>query len=249
MNLIKVQNEFQLSFTSARIVRDYINQHPGSVIVFPTGNTPLGLFEELVLNFKAGKVSFRDSSLIELDEYYDIPLTDPRNLFEWLNRELLQKVDFLPEHVYRFNSEAADPIAESRRIDRIAAELGGIDLLVLGLGINGHIGFNEPGSQPSSQTRLIQLSSESLLSSSNYWGEEVEVPKSGFTLGMSTLLKAKKTILLVQGAAKAEILNATLKAEISEEIPATYLRTLVDLTIIVDQEAASFISFNADNLT
>ena len=154
---------------------------------------------------------------------------------------MIQKVDFKLKNVYRFNSNASDPAKEIARIDRVLCEKKGIDLLILGLGPNGHIGFNEPGSLATSPTRIIELSNESLLSNARYWGEETDVPKKGITLGMKQLLKAKKVILLVQGTAKADILEATVKAPISEKIPATYLRELEQFLILADRDAASLL--------
>lgn len=241
INLTVFNNETELSIAAANLVIQQIKANPQSVMVFPTGNTPLGMFEQLVSNYQKGFVSFKDSCLIELDEYFGISLDAPLNLFSWLDRTLIQKVDFKPENVYRFNSNASDPAKEIARIDRVLSEKNGIDLLVLGLGPNGHIGFNEPGSQVNSPTRIIELSKASLLSNARYWGEESIVPKKGITLGMNHLLKAKKVILLVQGTAKAAILEATVNSPISEKIPATYLRELGQFHILADLDAASLL--------
>lgn len=237
MNFIKVKDEKELGKTAARLVCESISEKKTSTLVFPTGNTPLGMFTELVSLYQSGKVSFRNSRLIELDEYYGIKKDDDRNLFAWLERELLRQVDFLPENIHRFNSDAADPLSEARRMAEVVNECGGIDLLVLGLGMNGHLGFNEPGAKMDSPTRLVELTPESLISSANYWAAGAEIPGQGFTLGMDLLLKARKTILLVQGASKAQILNQSLNGIMTDQVPATYLRLAGDLTVIADREA------------
>ena len=239
MNFIIANNDNELSETAARLVCDCINQKESSTLVFPTGNTPLGMFKALVSHNQAKHVTFRKSRLIELDEYFGIRTDDERNLFAWLDRELLQKVDFQPENIHRFDSFAPDPQVEARRMEKIVIDSGGIDLLVLGLGLNGHVGFNEPGTRVDSPTRLVDLTPESIMSSANYWGAGAEIPRQGFTLGMDLLLKARKTVLLVQGASKAEVLRETLEGSVSDRLPATYLRNLNDFTIIADREAAT----------
>ena len=179
MNFIKVKDENELGKTAARLVCDAIHQKETSTLVFPTGNTPLGMFKELVSLYQSGKVSFRKSKLIELDEYYGIRKDDERNLFAWLDRELLQQVDYLSENIHRFDSDAADPQSEARRMAEVVNDSGGIDLLVLGLGLNGHGGFNEPGTRVDSPTRLVDLTPESIMSSANYWGDETALRFQG----------------------------------------------------------------------
>jgi len=239
MKLSILQDEKELSIVAANMVIEQIEKKPNSVVVFPTGTTPLGMFDQLVEKYSEEKVSFNKSYLLELDEYFGIGLNDPRNLFAWLDRTLIKKVDFLQENVFRFNSNSKDPDAEIKRIEEIIQTKKGIDILVLGLGPNGHIGFNEPGSLPSSPTRIVPLSQESLQSNARYWDINSPVPKYGFTLGMNTLLNAKKVIMLVQGSSKAEILNIALNNAISDEIPASHLRNLENFTVLADQEAAS----------
>ncbi|HCS39828.1 MAG TPA: hypothetical protein DIW44_09630 [Anaerolineaceae bacterium] len=247
MKLIILKDEQALSNYAAKMVMDHINDNPNGLLVFPTGNTPLGMFESLVSKYQKGLVSFRNSSLLELDEYYGIAINSYLNLFAWLDRTFIQKVDFFPKNVFRFNSDSLNSEAEIQRISAIIQSKNGIDLLVLGLGTNGHIGFNEPNSDPTSPTRIVKLTPESLQSNSRYWDEDSIVPDSGFTLGMDSLLKARKIILLVQGNSKAEILNATLNSDISASVPSTYLRPLKNCYILADQEAASKLDTNLIN--
>lgn len=244
MKLIILKDEQELSNYAAQMVIDHVKEKPNGLLVFPTGNTPLGMFDSLVLNFQKGLVSFKNSCLLELDEYFGIAINSPLNLFAWLDRTFIQKVDFLPENVFRINSDIHKPELEIQRIENIIQENAGIDLLVLGLGPNGHLGFNEPGSDSTSPTRIVKLTPESLLSNSRYWAEDSIMPTSGFTLGMDSLLKAKKIILLVQGFSKAEILFETLNSKISATIPSTFLRTLENCFILADQEAASKLNNN-----
>lgn len=239
MELIILKDEQELSNYAAKLVIDHVNNNPNGLLVFPTGNTPLGMFETLVSAFQNGNVSFKKSYLLELDEYFGISQDDYRSLFAWLDRTFIQKGDFSSENIFRFNSATSDPESEIQRIENIIQTKNGIYLLVLGLGSNGHIGFNEPGSVETSPTRIVKLTEESLQSNARYWDEGSIIPTHGFTLGMNSLLKANKIILLVQGILKADILSATLSSAVSATIPSTFLRNLDNVVILADKEAAS----------
>ncbi len=241
MKLSIVSNYTQLGKIAAQQVVDYVTCTPESCLVFPTGNTPLGMYRELVNAHKSGKVSFKGDSLVELDDYFGIPMDDSRNLFAWLGRTFIDHVDFSPGRLYRFNTNAADASAEAARMDAAVRNAGGIGLLVLGLGPNGHIGFNEPGSGPDSPTRVVELTPESLESNSDYWGKTAGVPARGITLGMDLLLSAKKIILLVNGKHKAQILHQLVVGTETPLLPASFLQRAADFTIIADTSAASLI--------
>ncbi len=241
MKLQIVRDEKELSRQAAELVQTQLALKSESVLLFPTGNTPLGMFEELIGLYQQGLIHFSKSKLLELDEYQGIFLNDPRNLFAWLQRVFISQVDYLPENTFRFYSDAKDVNAEIQSVERTLERLGTIDLLMLGLGPNGHIGFNEPGSTIDSKTRVVSLSKASQLSNSRYWDPTLGVPKSGFTLGIGTILQARKIVLLVQGKSKAEILRETLYAPISSQIPATFLRKKKNLLILADEDAASLL--------
>lgn len=242
MQLLIVKGEPEFGQTAARLVCEFLAQKPESTLVFPTGNTPLSMYKELVKQFKAGAVNFSHSTLVELDDYYGIPLHDPRNLFSWLQNVFIRQVNFRPEQLFRFNTEAEDAAAEAARMESIVLAKGGIDLLVLGLGPNGHIGFNEPGSESSGSTRVVNLTHESLISNARYWGGISNVPVQGFTLGLDVLRKAAKTILLVSGSHKAGILKQTVEGPITDLLPATCLREMPNVLILADAAAATLLS-------
>jgi len=242
MQLLIVKDEAEFGQTAARLVCEFLAQKPESTLVFPTGNTPLSMYEELVAQFASEKVSFSRATLVELDDYYGIALQDPRNLFAWLQNIFLRQVDFRPVRLFRFNTEAEDAAAEAARMESILQAHGGIDLLVLGLGPNGHIGFNEPGSELLGETRVVNLTHESLISNARYWGEIDNVPSQGFTLGLNVLRKAAKTILLVNGSHKAGILKQMVEGPITDLLPATYLREMPNVLVLANAAAASLLS-------
>lgn len=240
-NIIKKDYQ-ELSAQAADLVIEQVSKNPASTLVLPTGNTPLGMYACLAATYSRGDVSFKSCHLVELDDYFNIPLDDHRNLFNWLSAEFINQVDLQPSNIFRFETAAAHPEKECRRVEDRVAELGGIDLAVLGLGPNGHLGFNEPGSDFLSTTRIITLSPASISSSAKYWGCEKEVPRQGITLGLKTIMSARKILLLVSGRYKSGILKAALQGPITTQVPASILQEHPNLTVIADQEAAEALS-------
>ena len=242
MKLIVTKDYEGLSTRAAGLVIEHIQQNPASVLVLATGNTPLGMFARLVDAYRRGVVSFQDCSLVELDDYFSISLDDHRNLYNWLAAEFISQIDIPAENIVRFDTASTYPKEECVRVEQAIANLGGIDLLVLGLGLNGHLGFNEPGSDFESPTRVITLSAASIKSSAQYWGKEEDVPRQGITLGLKALSAACQTLLLVSGKQKTQIFNSTFQGPVTTNIPATILQQQQNLTVIVDEAAAANIS-------
>ncbi len=237
MKLLIAEDYADLSRRAARHVADLLRALDAPTAVLPTGNTPLGMYEELIAAREAGRLDLSRLRLFQLDEYAGIARDDWRSFDGWLRRAFLDRAGVAPGAVTRFDPEAPDPVAEASRMERAIAAAGGIDLLVVGLGLNGHVGFNEPGSPPDSPTRLVDLAPESLRSNAAYWGDEGLVPRRAYTLGLGTLSKARQSLLLVSGGAKAEILAATLDGPVTPEVPATFLRDRPGVTVIADRAA------------
>lgn len=246
MRIVAVKDYAELSKIAANEVIETVNAKPGALLVLPTGRTPVGMFARLVEASRDGRVDFSTARFVTLDEYAGIPGDDRRRLFAWLHSELLGPLNVPPEHVVAFDPEA-EPVVECARIESMIVALGGIDLAVLGLGPNGHVGFNEPGSEPSSRTREIALTPESIASNADYWGSEKDVPRTALTLGLATLFEAKSLVVIVSGQAKAEIVARTLSAPTGSDVPATALRAHPKLTFMAD--AAALSSMNAASLS
>jgi glucosamine-6-phosphate deaminase len=214
----------------AQEVLAQIKRKPDSVLVFPTGNTPLGLFKQLVQAKRQHSADFSRAHFVILDEYVDLAPGDPRSLTGWLKRELLDPLEVPLSHTHGFEEGVV-------KMESAISRLGGIDLAILGLGQNGHLAFNEPGSAFNSRTRRVELTPESIKSNAVYWGGEDRVPRHGFTLGLATLADARSLILMVSGASKADILSQTLKRPVSPAIPATCFRVLSQAMLFADQAA------------
>jgi glucosamine-6-phosphate deaminase len=215
----------------ATILRD----KPDAVAVLPTGMTPLPFYAALRDSFAAGRIG-NHFTYCALDEYCGLPDGDERLFASWVGRELLDPLGIPPARRITFNSRASTPAAEAERIETwIAAH--GIDIAVIGLGGNGHVGFNEPGSAFDTRTRVVALAAATIASNAAYWGGNDRVPTQAYTLGIASLHAARHTILLVHGAAKATILRRALTEPTCPEVPASYLQHQPNVTIIADQAA------------
>ena len=224
-------------YTADRVIERLQNK-PSSLIVLPTGNTPLGLFHALVEQNQIGNVDFSQATLVELDEYYGINLDDRRNLFNWLDQEFISRLRTPFKSIHRFDSATVLPDDEAQRMEGEALNCGGVDILVLGLGLNGHLGFNEPSHVRQSKTRLMDLSPASILSSARYWGGEDLVPKKGFTLGLDVLATARQTYLMVSGEEKAPILAEMFLHRADPRMPASYLFEFPQAAVFCDRPAS-----------
>ncbi|MDP6469376.1 MAG: glucosamine-6-phosphate deaminase [Pseudomonadales bacterium] len=228
-----------LSRKAAELVTEYLLDNPEPLTVLPTGDTPLGMYGEMVRAQQEGKASFTDSRFVQLDEYVGIDQEDDRNLYGWMTRVFLGPAGIGESRTIRFDSAAQDTLAEALRIEKAISQTSGIGLQILGLGPNGHLGFNEPGSAFDSRTRVVDLTPASIESNARYWGSSQRVPQKAFTLGLGILSSARKTILLVSEARKAEILARVLEGPVGSGIPATILRQMENVTVIADGQAAS----------
>jgi glucosamine-6-phosphate deaminase len=239
--VILARSESEFAFLAALDFIAGVEGVAAPLVVFPAGNTPLGLYRELSEKHRSLPV-WQTLRYLSLDEYAGLPPDDPRLFANWIGRELLDRAGVAHERRLTFRSDALNEQEECARMEMRLAESGPPDLAILGLGLNGHVGFNEPGSAFGSRTRVVTLSPESAAASAAYWEEEEAphdkaIPATAYTLGLATLAQARRTILLVSGAQKADILHRVLTGPIGPEIPATYLRTIPNVTIIADRAA------------
>ena len=207
---------------------------PRPLIALPTGNTPLGLYRELAAHHTGRRDLWDRARFITLDEYLNLPPDDPRLFYNWLAREFFDPLGIPPENRIRMRSNAPEPDREAARIQSIIDDHGGIDMALLGLGENGHLALNEPGSAFDSKTRMVALTPETVQSNARYWGDPSRVPRTAITLGLYDITRARSVILLVTGAHKAGILKRVLHGPVTPDIPATCLRTIDTATVIAD---------------
>lgn len=222
----------------ARIISERIKQNPKIVLGLATGRTPIIVYKELVSKFNNKEIDFNDVKTFNLDEFYGLDKNHPLTFRGFMKENLFKFVNLQDQNIYLPDSSATNPVSECQNYENSIKACGGIDLQLLGLGINGHIAFNEPGTSFNSRTQLINLASDTIEYYSEPFGDISLVPKTALTMGMQTIMETKECILLVTGRSKREILRKVMSGEITEEIPASILNNHKNLRVIVDQEAA-----------
>jgi glucosamine-6-phosphate deaminase len=228
-----------MSAEAARIVADAVQANPALVLALPTGGTPLGMFKALIAMVESGDLDFARTQFFCLDEYAGVTPDDPNSLTGWLFRSFMDPARVPRENIHLVPSSASDPDAAARTYEAELSALGGLNLAVLGLGPNGHIAFNEPGSTANSRTRLLDLTQESIDQSAEYWAPDSPVSTTAMTMGVATLLEARRIVLIVSGEKKAEILRRALDDAPSADVPASWLQLAPEKTLVIADEAAA----------
>ena len=215
-----------------------------SVLGLPTGETPIGMYEGLIQFYKRGLIDLSRVVTFNLDEYYGLPQDHPQSYHRYMKEKFFEHVNIPRESIHIPDGLTSDPKEECRRYEEEIAHHGGIDLLVLGLGPNGHIGFNEPGSDWGTETRLVSLSEETRRREAKRFGGLDLVPTQAITMGLKTIMRARRILLLASGQEKAKAVREALEGPIRQEVPASILQLHPTVTIILDKEAASLIEEN-----
>ena len=231
------ENDAEFAALAAALLVEKLDGVENPLLVLPTGNTPLGMYRALLDHYGGRRDLWARVRFLALDEYAGLRPGDERLFQGWLGRVFLDPVGIAPDRRMVFNSAAPDPAAETARMENWVKQNGPIDLAVLGLGGNGHIAFNEPGTPFEQPTHLVRLTPDSIAANAQYWGGADQVPGTAYTLGLGTIAGARQTILLVSGAHKAGILHRVLNGAITPDVPATFLRRQENVTIIADRKS------------
>ncbi len=237
--ILVVDDTDELSRVAADVVAAVIEATPAAAIAVATGRTPIGLYAELAARRRSNLIDVPGIAVYQLDEYLGLEPFDRRSLFGWMQQSFLEPLGIEDERVNRLpvDGDLDDGCAA---FDRELEAGGGLDLAILGLGPNGHLGFNEPPSGPDTPTRVVDLSPVTIEANARYWGDAADVPRTAVTMGMAQLLSARSIVLLASGEEKRSILHRALEGSIGPEVPASYLReTPGELTVIVDRAARS----------
>jgi len=237
MRLVVTRDADEMHELAAELIASEIRSKPDAVVVPAMGNTPMRAYRRLAEMRQEGELDTSQIRVCQLDEYLGVSDDDPRSLYGWLRRSFLDPLGIPPSRVNRFHGDACDIERECQEYDRTVEAWGGYDLVILGLGPNGHLGFNEPPSDSAAPTRAVELTEASLESNATYWGDIERVPRRALTAGMTQLLAARKILLLASGRHKREILHKTLRGQITPEVPASYLQGLTQVTVLADREA------------
>jgi glucosamine-6-phosphate deaminase len=229
---------------AARLAADAVErllaERPDAVLGLATGSSPLALYDELAARSAAGRLSFARARGFLLDEYVGLPADHPERYAAVVQRELAARVDLPPGAVQGPDGDADDLPAACRAYERLLAEAGGVDLQVLGVGTDGHVAFNEPGSSLASRTRVKTLTAQTRADNARFFGGDVDaVPRHVLTQGLGTILEARHLVLLASGPAKAEAVRQLVEGPVSARWPGTVLQHHPHVSVLVDEAAAS----------
>lgn len=242
MRVIVCKNYDEVSKKAAEIVESQVVLKPDSVLGLATGSTPIGMYEKLAQS----KTDFSQIKTFNLDEYYPIEKSNPQSYRYFMDKHFFDKVNIDKRNIRIPDGETKDVEAECEKYDREIKNSGGIDLQILGIGQNGHIGFNEPDANLSAGTHLTDLTQSTIAANARFFDNEKNVPKQAITMGISTILSAKKIVLLAVGASKSRVVSEMLKNKINTEIPATMLNVHGDVTLICDESAYKSVKLGID---
>lgn len=241
MKILIVKDYNEMSRKAANIVASQIILKPDSVIGLATGDTPKGMYKELVKLYEDDDIDFAQVKTFNLDEYYGLDKENPESYHYYMMENLFKHVNIKEENINVPNGMAESIEKECQGYERRIEEAGGIDLQVLGIGRNGHIGFNEPDLKFEAKTHLVKLDEDTIKANSRFFDSIEEVPKLAISMGIKTIMHARKIILLASGKEKAEAIYRTVNGKITPEVPASVLQLHPDVTLIVDKEAASLL--------
>ena len=239
MKIYKELDYDAASLVAAQLVANQIKEKEDSILGLATGSSPVGMYKELVDMYNAGEISFKKIRTVNLDEYAGLADDDVNSYHYFMNQHLFSKVDIDPANTHLPNGIAADPEAECASYEAMVQSLGGTDLQVLGLGENGHIGFNEPGTPFTEVTHLVDLTESTIRANSRLFERIEDVPRQAYSMGIKTIMSAKRILLIVTGTAKADALAKVLTGPVTEAVPGSVLQTHPDVTVICDEAAAS----------
>ncbi|WP_453992233.1 glucosamine-6-phosphate deaminase [Bacillus nitroreducens] len=239
MKIIAAKNFDDMSELAAAMISHQVKEKQNSVLGLATGGTVEGTYKELIKDHKQNQTSYEGIQTVNLDEYVGIEKEHPNSYHHFMMENLFSHINIKQENIHLPKGLAKDYEEECKRYEKVISDLGGVDLQLLGIGVNGHIGFNEPGTSFDSVTRVVELEESTRQANMRYFNSIEEVPTHAITMGISTIMKSKKILLLVSGKAKSEILEKVINEGVTENIPATVLKNHPDVTVIADEDALS----------
>jgi glucosamine-6-phosphate deaminase len=228
-----------VSIRAARIIADLIRRNPDCVLGLATGGTPLGTYQELVRIHRQEGLSFSRVTTFNLDEYVGLSPSHPQSYRYFMQRNLFDHLNIDPMRTHVPDGLAAEYESYCRQYEQRIEDAGGIDLQLLGIGSDGHIAFNEPGSSLGSRTRLKTLTSETIRDNARFFGDIRQVPRLAVTMGVGTILESRRCLLLAEGERKAEAIRATVEGPVTAQITASALQLHREVIVLLDEPAAS----------
>ena len=240
MKIIRATDYYDMSRKAANIISAQVIMKPNCVLGLATGGTPVGTYKQLVEWYNKGDLDFSEVTTVNLDEYRGLPREHPESYWSFMHKNLFDLVNIRPEAIHLPDGTNMDSAAECAHYDEIIRQLGGVDLQLLGIGHDGHIGFNEPGAAFELGTHCVSLTEETIEANKRFFDGDVnQVPKQAYTMGIKTIMQARKVLMVANGAGKADIVKKAFFVPVTPEVPASILQMHPDFTLVLDAEAAS----------
>ena len=237
MKIYKAKDYKDMSRKAANIISAQVIMKPNCVLGLATGSTPIGTYAQLVEWYNKGDLDFSEVTTVNLDEYKGLPRTNDQSYYYFMHQHLFDRVNIDPERTNVPNGMEPDAEKECGRYEELIRSLGGVDLQLLGLGHNGHIGFNEPGEAFEKETHCVDLTESTIEANMRFFASADDVPKQAYTMGIKTIMQAKKILIVVNGENKADIVERAFFGPVTPEVPASILQLHNDVTLVGDEAA------------
>lgn len=234
------ENAAEIGVAAAELYKELINSNPNAVLGLATGATPVPTYQKLIELYNNGEISFKGITTFNLDEYCDLDKHDKNSYYTFMHENLFNHVDIKEENVNFLDGNAEDCDAESKRYAEAIKAAGGIDLQLLGIGTNGHIAFNEPADKFTDEAFKVTLTQSTIDSNQQYFGD-VPMPRYAMTMGIGSIMRSKKILLIATGETKAKAIKAMVSGEVTPQIPCSILNEHSDVIIMLDKAAASLL--------
>ncbi len=240
MKVIVVKDYEEMSLKAFEVMADVVKNKPNAVLGLATGSTPIGLYKNMIKDHKENGTSYKNIKTVNLDEYAGLDYSSDQSYVYFMRSNLFDHIDIDLKNTNIENGKATDRQAECDRYNKLLEEMQQ-DIQVLGIGSNGHIAFNEPGTPFGSVTHIVDLAESTIKDNSRMFASIDEVPRQAFTMGLKNIMNAKKVLILANGANKAKAVYGLVKGEVTENLPASVLQLHPDVVVIADESAASLL--------
>ena len=239
MKIYVTENYQAMSRKAANIVSAHVILYPSCVLGLATGSTPVGMYRQLVAWYQKDDLDFSQVKTVNLDEYVGLAPTHDQSYRYFMQTNLFDHINIAPANTYVPDGLAPDPVEACRRYNDIIHGLGGIDMQVLGIGHNGHIGFNEPGEAYELETHVVDLAESTIDANSRFFARREDVPRQALTMGIKSIMQARRILVVVSGEGKAGIVRAAFAGPVTPQVPASILQLHPDVTLVGDRAALS----------
>lgn len=239
MRICKAKDYEDLSRKAASIIAAQVIAKPDCVLGLATGSTPIGAYKNLVEWYKNGDLDFSEVTTVNLDEYKGLPRENDQSYYYFMNDNLFNHVNINKERTFLPDGTELDSDMACKKYEEIVRSVGGADLQLLGMGHNGHIGFNEPSDSFEKDTHCVDLAESTIQANKRFFASEADVPRQAYTMGIGTIMSAKKILIVISGEEKAETVKKAFFGPITPQVPASILQLHPDVTVVADEAALS----------